>query len=85
MNRPLLLCLISLLALVAGCAPSLESKLIGRWRLDTDSIDIQKAVEQQIQKHKPDMLVVPEKYNSAIMNKLQANEHIKHLYLVVYS
>jgi hypothetical protein len=38
-----------LLAPIAGCAPSLESKLIGRWRLDTESIDLQKAMEQQMQ------------------------------------
>jgi hypothetical protein len=43
------MCLVTLSALVAGCAPSLESKLVGRWRLDTQSIDLKKAMEQQIQ------------------------------------
>lgn len=31
-----------------GCAPSLESKLIGRWRLDTSSLDMSKVIDQQI-------------------------------------
>jgi hypothetical protein len=34
---------------LAGCGPSLESKLVGRWRLDTQSIDLQKALQQQMQ------------------------------------
>jgi hypothetical protein len=37
-----------LLAPLAGCAPSLESKLVGRWRLDTQSIDLQKAMEERM-------------------------------------
>jgi hypothetical protein len=43
------LCLVIISSLAAGCAPPLESKLIGRWRLDTQSIDLKKAMEQQIQ------------------------------------
>jgi hypothetical protein len=37
-----------LLATVSGCAPSLESKLIGRWKLDTSSLDMSKVIDQQI-------------------------------------
>jgi hypothetical protein len=38
-----------LLAPSAGCAPSLESKLIGRWRLDAESIDKKKAGEAMLE------------------------------------
>jgi hypothetical protein len=49
MTRGLMaLALALVLAPLAGCAPSLESKLVGRWRLDTQSIDLQKALQQQM-------------------------------------
>jgi hypothetical protein len=50
MNRSAgVLCLVVVSAFAAGCGPSLESKLVGRWRLDTQSIDLKAAMEQQIQ------------------------------------
>ncbi len=48
MRRALLLVsLTMLLAPLAGCAPSLESKLIGRWRVNTEAIDFQQIAQEQ--------------------------------------
>ncbi len=50
MNRLcMVLGVVVLLAPAAGCGPSLESKLLGRWQVDMQSVDIEKVVQDKIQ------------------------------------
>ncbi len=50
MNRLfIVLGLAAALAPIAGCGPSLESKLIGRWRADMQSVDLEKIAQEKIQ------------------------------------
>jgi hypothetical protein len=49
MYRGLMLgCVALCLASLAGCAPSLESKLIGRWQVDTQGLDLKKIADEKI-------------------------------------
>jgi hypothetical protein len=48
MYRRLIILTALALASLAGCAPSLESKLVGRWKVDMEGVDFQKVAAEQV-------------------------------------